>query len=70
MCSPMPGEQVWVYDICESEFVVLLFVLSVLSNDFPESEEQTGRIHVKLSLCHGTGKKPATNLINMKIKLK
>lgn len=58
------------YDICEFEFVVLLFVLSVLSNDFPESEGQTGKIHVKLSLCHGTEKLAATNFINMKIKLK
>jgi len=66
----MPGEQVWVYDIYESEFVVLLFVLSVLSNDFPDSEGQTGKIHVKLSLCHGTEKLPRTNFINMKMKLK
>jgi hypothetical protein len=44
----MQGEQVWVYDICELQFVALLFVPGVLNNDSPETVGQTEKIHVKL----------------------
>jgi len=54
MYSPMQGEQVWVYDICELQFVALLFVPGVLNNDSQETEGQTQKIHAMLLLCHET----------------
>jgi hypothetical protein len=65
----MQGEQVWVYGICELQSAALLFVPGDLNNDSPETEEQTEKIHVKLSLCHETETYGATNIISVKIKL-
>jgi hypothetical protein len=65
----MQGEQVWVYGICELQFAALLFVQGDLNNDSPETEGQTEKIHVKLSLCHETETKRATNFISVKIRL-
>jgi hypothetical protein len=65
----MQGEQVWAYDIYELQFVALLSVLGVLNNDSPEIEGQTENIHAKLSLCHGTERQRATNVISLEINL-